>query len=298
MSFINAANPGSQINLLCLIFRVLHEHPCKFTVEELQRHCAPEEIFKTDEAKKRFRENLKFWLTPPHNLCELDDDGKLTLDLPVAGVEYSLAEVAHQLRHRLMAIKFTDLLDPDNDEFLSLRAIRSFAYILTQDRYVIFKESLTKENVRSNFAKNFFDYIPREAEEKLFLEYSNFLGLSESVGDNEHLDPTRLIKSFLEEVFKNSKELNAADFIRRLADYVPIIDNGEHNLTVRKAIGVEADMTNILSINLSHALNRLSEERLLHFPPYKSDDSDAVTLNLPNGVTRQISSVEYIGVMK
>ena len=120
------------------------------------------------------------------------------------------------------------------------------------------------------------------------------MGISERVGVKEHLDPTRLIKSFLRQVFQDRKELKASDFIKLLSVHVPVIDNGKYNLAVRKITGAEVDIPNSLSINLSHALYRLNEEQAIKFVK-TSDDSSAVTLTLPNGIKEQISTVVFEG---
>jgi hypothetical protein len=293
MSFINNAHPGSQINLLCLIYRILYQNPNKFTVDELQSYCAPESLFSAEDHKKRFKETLSFWLTSPHQLWSTNEHDKLVLNLPTYSSGFESAEVAHQLRHRLMQIEFSNILE-EVDEFGASKAIRSFAYILTQDQYIIFKNELTRNNIDLSFANNFGNYSLNDSEKSYFIEFCNFLGISERVGSKEHLDPTRLVKSFLGEIFEASKVLKASDFVNQLSMSIPIIDYGEHNLSVREVIGAEVDMPNTLSVNLSHALNRLSEERILTFTEL-SDDVDSVILHLPNGATKQISSVEYIG---
>jgi hypothetical protein len=294
MSFINNAHPGSQIHLLCLIYRIICENPAKFTAEELQGYCAPKKLFKSSDAEKRFRAELKFWSSPPHNLWAVDDKGKLILDTPELPTGYSYADVAHQLRHRLMEIEFTNILGSD-DEFGASKAMRSFAYILTQDKFVLFGDDLTTENIDRSISANFGSYSLNNSEKSYFIQYCNFLGLSEKNGSREYLDPTRLIRSFLKKAFQESTELKLSAFIRCLSQLIPIIDNGKYNIEVRKKIGAEVDTPNILSAGLSHALNRLHEERIIQLSTL-SDDSDAVILTLPDGLTTQYSSVLFEGV--
>lgn len=292
MSFINSASPGSQINLLCLIFRALHESPNKYNTDELQEFCAPETLFEKDDQRKRFKETLSFWSTPPHQLWSVDQDKKLFLDLPVEFNGFSIPAVAHQLRHRLMAIDFSDILSK-KDEFGASKAIRSFAYILTQDDFVIFKKGLTRDNVDASFARNFGEFSLNDNEKNLFIEFCNFLGISDKVGAQEYLDPTRLLDSFLSKIFDQTQELKATDFFDRLAKCLPIVDNGKYNKIVRETIDFETDMPNSLSINLSHAINRLKEQRVIQITD-TSDDVNAVVLNLPNGSERKISSITYL----
>jgi len=275
-----------------LIYRVLYENPKKYTMSELQDFCAPEAIFSSDDNRKRFRDTLRFWSTSPHQLWSTDSEKKLFLDLPTPLEGFSVSVVAHQLRHRLMEIDFSDILSRE-DEFGASKAIRSFAYILTQDDFSIFHNALTRRKIDASFASNFGLYSLNDSEKPFFMEFCNFLGISEKVGTDDYLDPTRLLSSFVSKIFEERQELGAAEFIQRLARFVPILDNGKYNLVVREVIGAEIDMPNFLSINLSHALNRLNEKRVLQFST-KSDDVDAVVLNFPNGIRRQISSIAYL----
>lgn len=293
MSFINNANPGSQINLLCLIYRIIHENHAKFTVEELQNYCAPRKLFKSPDAEKRFRGELSFWSISPHQLWSVDDQNRLYLDTPEPVSGYSYADVAHQLRHRLMEIEFGNILGSD-DEYGASKAMRSFAYILTQDKFVLFGDDLTTDNIDRSMSGNFGSYSLNNSEKSYFIQFCNFLGLSEKIGSKEHLDPTRLVRSFLKKAFQESKELKATAFIQRLSQLIPIIDNGKYNLEVKEVVGAEVDTPNLLSAGLSHALNRLHEERIIQLPTL-SDDSGAVILTLPDGATTQFSSVIFEG---
>jgi hypothetical protein len=293
MSFINNAHPGSQINLLCLIYRLISENSKKFTVEEIQKYCAAESLFSSEDHKKRFRENLNYWLDSPHKLWKTDENGKLELDLPCDFTGNKPSDIAYQLRHRLMQLELDDILSED-DQHGASKAIRSFAYILTQDNYAIFNKELTPQNLDKSFAKNFGRFSLNNSEKSYFIEFCNFLGISEISGKNEYLDPTRLVESFLSDVFKNENEIPAIDFLKKLSKLIPIIDNGKYNLIVREAIGAEVDMPNSLSINLSHALHRISEKQIINFTK-KSDDVNALTLNLPNGNQEHISMVTFQG---
>ncbi len=278
--------------MLCLIYRVLHENPNKYTGEELQDYCAPEPIFSSDDHRKRFRDTLSFWSKSPHQLWSSGQEKKLSLDLPVESNGFSVSEIAHQLRHRLMAIDFSDI-SSDEDEFGASKAIRSFAYILTQDKFSIFNHALTKEEIDASFASNFGNFSLNDSEKSYFIEFCNFLGISEKVGSQDFLDPTRLLDSFVSKIFEDTRELKATDFFQRLAECVPIVDNGKYNVLVRELIGAETDMPNSLSINLSHAINRLKEKRVIQIAE-TSDDMNAIVLNLPNGIERQISSITLL----
>ena len=81
MSFINNANPGSQINLLCLIFRILFENPGKYGVEELKNYCAPESVFSSNDNKKRFSENFSFWMNGSIKMWGFNEKNFLTLQV-------------------------------------------------------------------------------------------------------------------------------------------------------------------------------------------------------------------------
>jgi len=293
MSFINNAGSGSQINLLCLIYRILDKKPNQFTEDELCNYCAPNTLFSKENQRKWFKSELSFWSSPPHQLWGKDGNGKLFLDTVGTRNGSTPADVAHQLRLRLMQVSFNDILG-DEDEFGSSKAMRSFAYILTQDRFVIFKDELNVSSIDNSFAENFAGYSLNNSEKSYFIEFCNFLGLTEKVSGKEHLDPTRLIKSFIPQVFSDKKELKISDFIARLSEYVPIIDSGEYNRIIRKEISEEMDVSTTLSVNLSHALKRLHEAHVLNLKTL-SDDISAIRLTYPNGAVEQVSSIAYIG---
>jgi len=280
----------------------LYNEPNKYSEEDLQAYCAPESLFDSDEAKKRFRVNLSFWLQSPHHLWSLDAGGKLFLDTPEARDGCSPNDVAHQMRCRLMEMEFENILELNEngrgyDEFGSSKAVRSLAYILTQDQHVIFKEEITKESIDRSLSNNFSSFTLNDSEKSLFIEYCNFLGITERVvmGGNiekEFLDPTRLIESFLPNIFKIEKTMSASSLIKELSTRIPIIDNGRYNILVREYVGQGIATPNVLSVNLSHALKRLHESRVVDFVR-RSDDVGTVTLVLPDGSKDLISEVTY-----
>lgn len=291
MSFINNAHPGSQINLLCLVFRTLFENPGKYGVEELKNYCAPERIFSSNDHKKRFADNLSFWMDGPIKMWGLDENNLLTLRTDDKLVGSKPTDVAHHLRKALMKVKFTDIL-AERDEYGASKAIRTFAYILTQDKFSIFRTALNKSSLDSSFANNFAQYSLNDSEKSYFIEFCNFLGISEKVGAEDYVDPTRMISSFLSDLFEENTDLAASNFIQKLSSLVPIIDFGEHNTVVRNAIGSNLSRPNDLSINLSHALYRLNLDQVIKFSRI-SDDANPVVLNLPDGRTESISTVTY-----
>lgn len=293
MSFINNANPGSQINLLCLIFRILFENPGKYSVEDLKNYCAPATIFSANDNKKRFTDNFAFWMNGPIKMWGLNDKNLLTLQVEDELVGSKPSDVAHHLRKALMKIKFTDILADKKDEYGASKAIRSFAYILTQDQFSIFQTALNPDSLDASFAKNRFPYSLNNSEKSVFIEFCNFLGISEKVGSEEYIDPTRLISSFLGDLFKDKNVIEASKFIQQLAKLVPLIDFGEHNSVVRTSMDPNLSESNVLSINLSHALHRLNLGRVIKFSR-EADDSNPIVLNLPNGKTESVSSIAFL----
>ena len=191
-----------------------------------------------------------------------------------------------------MKVKFTDIL-AEKDEYGASKAMRAFAYILTQDHFSIFKTALNKSSLDASFAKNFSQYSLNDSEKSYFIEFCNFLGISEKVGAEEYIDPTRLIESFLGDLFKEKNVLEAAKFIQQLSSLVPIIDFGTHNTVVRGSTSSGLTRPNELSINLSHALYRLNQRQVIKFSR-EADDSNPVVLNLPNGKTESVSSIAYL----
>ena len=79
MSIINNANPGSQIPLICMIYRVLSRNNGQLTVNEITELCRPTNLGVNKNQRDKFGMELEFWMREEHQLWYLDSDERLCL---------------------------------------------------------------------------------------------------------------------------------------------------------------------------------------------------------------------------
>ena len=156
MAIINNANPGSQLNLLCLIYRVLNRNSNKYSLEELYSLCRPEELLWVKDHKKRFRENFNFWQKPGWQLWDEDAQQKIYILEPIDG-EVTPDKVANIVRRKFFQNIDEQFMEPDNKEVAQL--FRGLAFILSAELFAPFKGSaITRENLDSKIRELFNDY--------------------------------------------------------------------------------------------------------------------------------------------
>lgn len=293
MAIINNASPGSQLNLLCLIYRVLNRNPNKFSLEELYGLCRPEELLWKEDHKKRFRENFNFWKKQGWKIWDEDAQQKIYLLEPIEG-EVTPDKVANIVRQKFFQNIDEKFLEPDNKEVAQL--FRGLAFILSAEVFAPFKgESITKENLDAKIRELFNDYPLNDSEKGYFLEYCHFLGFLELSSPSEYvIDPTKAVKNVLPYVFENDAQLEMKNFIDSLSELLPVLDGGfykksvENYLTERHGVSFGSKQ---ISPALSHALQRISHEGAIRFESL-SDDSSGMILNTPID-SRTISVVHF-----
>ena len=87
-----------------------------------------------------------------------------------------------------------------------------------------------------------------------------------AVGDSSKffVDPTRVVRAYLPEIFSNSQSLPAEDFLNSLAILVPVLDSGNYRSEVEASLDKRywrEILGNNLSMSLSLALHRLESLR-------------------------------------
>lgn len=295
MAIINNANPGSQLNLLCLIYRVLNRNSNKYSLEELYSLCRPEELLWVKDHKKRFRENFNFWQKPGWQLWDEDAQQKIYILEPIDG-EVTPDKVANIVRRKFFQNIDEQFMEPDNKEVAQL--FRGLAFILSAELFAPFKGSaITRENLDSKIRELFNDYPLNDSEKSYFLEYCHFLGFLEIKSSSEYVvDPTKAVKSVLPYVFENKKQLEIKSFIDSLSEYLPVLDGGFYKTRVEKYLnerhGISFNHKRI-SPALSHALQRVSHEGGVRFESL-SDDRNGMILNTPIA-SHSVSIIHYNG---
>lgn len=286
MAIINNAHPGSQINLLCLIYRVLHRSPNKYNLEELYNTCRPEELLWKNDHKKRFRENFNFWKKESWRLWAEDENQKLYLTEQNGG-SASTRDVANLVRDKFFEEIDENFLEPENKEVAQL--YRSLAFILSLHLFAPFGgESLTVKKLDAKLQDLFIDYQLNDSEKAYFLEYCHFLGFLEIKSATHQetqyvVDPTEAVKSVLEKIFVDRTHMAIRDFIRALSGLLPVLDGGYYKSNVENYLESKNSMTfnsNQISAALSHALQRIYHMGIIKFEVL-SDDRNAMSLTLP-----------------
>lgn len=286
MAIINNAHPGSQINLLCLIYRVLHRSPNKYNLEELYNTCRPEELLWRNDHKKRFRENFNFWKKESWRLWAEDDNQKIYLTEQNEGGA-GTRDVANLVRGKFFEAIDENFLDPENKEIAQL--FRGLAFILSLPLFAPFGgETLTVKKLDAKLQELFIDYQMNDSEKAYFLEYCHFLGFLE-IQSATHLetqyvvDPTEAVKNVLVKIFVDNTHMAIRDFIKALSVLLPVLDGGYYKSNVENYLENKNAMTfncNQISPALSHALQRIYHMGIIKFDSL-SDDSKAMSFVLP-----------------
>ena len=109
------------------------------------------------------------------------------------------------------------------------------------------------------------------------LQYMTILGFASGNGSNYILDPTPAIEDELKNVFNNKNILTANEFLKNLAEIIPILDFGKYRKEVEDYLRSDVfKKTNQLELSetLSFALSRLKEKGILSFE--SKGDADKV----------------------
>jgi hypothetical protein len=296
MAIINNANPGSQINLLCMIYRVLARNPNKYTKAELYEVCRPASLFRKDEHKSRFRLNLDFWLKPVHQLWKVDENECYYLVHPVSSVTPLVEEIAKVVLKVLLQADISGVLQKDSNDIEPL--LRTLSFVLSQQRFCPFGEELTSSTLDNSLKSHFNQYQLNNESRTPFLEYGHFLGFLELKPGTEGVleyvvDPTMAIQRTLTDIFTDKYKLSASDFLSRLSIKLPVLDGGIHRLEVEACLSDRSENPDeTLSRAVSHALQRLQLSGLIRCEA-SSDDSRSLQLNLPYP-TKPFSQIQYI----
>lgn len=296
MAIINNAHAGSQINLLCLIYRVLHRNPKKFDKKELFEVCRPSTLFRKPGHEKRFRENLTFWQKEAVKLWDTDEEQKYYLVDDAS--DSKVSSIAKLIGIKLFKEIDEDFLKPENIEKAQL--YRTLAFILSLSSFAPFgEESLTSQTLDEKLKALFTEFQLNDSEKSYFLEYCHFLGfldLADSKGKSIEyvVDPTMVVKSALNDVFLENDQLSIKEFINQLSVVLPVLDGGEYKKGVENYLeqnsGMNFDSKNI-SEALSHSIERLNRMSLIRCKAL-SDDVDALNLTLPSG-NASVSIIEF-----
>lgn len=291
MSIINNAHAGSQINLLCMIFRVIHRNEKKLSVDEVTELCRPAQLPIGDTQEKRFPTNLKFWMKESHQLWAEDTDGKLELIKKIVSpTPDNIAEVVSEV---LFSVDVQDVFANSSNDGIE-QLFLSLSCILASEKFTYdSREAIDSRTLDKLFAECLPGVpIPNNSEKPVINEYGNFLGYLEPTKFGFYVDPTRAVSRTLPVIFADSSELGASEFLKRLAACCPLLDGGvfREQVASRMSKFISSDSQTV-SKPLSLAIKRLSLAGILAVD-VKSDDPDAYRLQL-TGSEQLFSNIEF-----
>lgn len=278
MSIINSANPGSQINLLCMIYRVIHRSNGKFSAEEISELCRPAHLPTKEDHKKRFAENLRFWGQQTHQLWDVDEKSRLVLlNGAASATPEDIAAATSDALHKEI---HDDLFKTKNHDTTPL--FRCLGTILVADAYT-FDSGVTLTNAELDqlFTQLGVKYPPNDSEKKYVLAYGHFLGYLEPAGSDGYVvDVTRAVRREIREVMGKDKTLSSSIFLDKLAAKLPLLDGGNYQEQVRAKARNRAHIDReerAFSRALSLALDRLRLSGLIMLE-HQADDPNAYVL--------------------
>lgn len=319
MSVINSANPGSHIPSLIFVDKLLNRRIIKnadyYSIDLILEENAPDNLFVKDKLndegefdlhdnpKKKLPEAIAFW--SKIGLWETSDDG-----IKATSVLSNDSNLAARIVRTIFGRKYEILTGNDIEPM-----IRAMCTFLALDKHSFGGEYLNSAELALSNDK----YMPLQSHEQTrltinssdasnFLEYGLLLGYMEKIGNDRYIvDPTRLIKSYLVDLFEpentqKSPSISIKVFIEKLNKKIPIFDGGEYRVKVEELMQTkkndwEPSPDYVISKSLSHALYRLKLEGEI-FLDKRSDSLDSVTIQLANNETEEVSHIELVRGIK
>lgn len=297
MSIINNANAGSEINLLCLIYRVISRNNNKLSVNDIQTLCRPDNLPEKKDQEKKFRETLNFWMRAPQQLWVENEDSKLEIyNTGQDSFEPTLDEIASVVNEILFKLDVEDMFEKNH---ASRHFYELISCVLSVDSFSVSGDLDLKKNATLDtfFGSQLPGSIPNSNEKGLWRNYGYFLGFLEiSPSGRVYADPTRAIKWVLPKLFADHGSLRMSDFISRLGKFIKVLDGGKFRSRVESQMNQKVNQSVDdfhLSKTLSISLERLRLENLIRLNQ-KDDDQDAFYLHLESTPV-PCSEVIYVG---
>ena len=294
MSIINNAHPGSQIRLLCLIDRVLirRRKLAPISRQELIETCRPENLPNYEDGKKRFEDNLNFWLeeglwAEHEGSIKVKDLKATEQDLPSRVL--ALCVKSHAEKDILLGNR----IEPFLCTITALLCHEQFSFQGQQGGTQLLHTSADTAESINNCLPSKLRINLNEA--PTIKKWGVFLGFLEPFGRGVITDPTRAITPILPELFVKNDTLQVRDFITALAERLPMLDGGKYRRVIEPLLeekGWQAPLENRVSTSLSHALLRFEAgfQLILDLP---SDDSKSMALISTDGKKRFVGTVRY-----
>ena len=289
--FFNTTAQGSHIGTLCLIYRVLRRATDKeITVDKLKELCAPDTLARKSNHKTKFQDMLTFWGKDFHKIWSINEDGKLSLipDHVTKNPNPTPEEISKVVRSALFKKPIETITTAKNDNkytteplFLCLSCFLACEAHGPFDKVPINKSAIVS-SLRERLGTG-TDYALNEEEFSGLIEWMLFLGFANLNHGDVVIDPTRVVKDVLNEIFCLKATLPIREFINKIGHLIPVFDGGDYHkqtILLMKSNGWEYNYDKKMSSSLSLALHRLQIENLITLVP-GSDDLDSIEMDEP-----------------
>jgi len=293
VSFINSANPGSQIELMSIIYRVLNRSS-SVKEDRLMELCNPATLAENDNQAKKFPDELRFWSEPDHQLWEKDNSGSYSLiHRPYAGKDPGPSDIAAVVRSMVMGMKFFSVIG-NEDGFAKFIALLSCILVAPEHAELHAGQVINNNALRSLQER----YLPIEthansSELGFVLAYAHFFGFlvpSPTASGDYYVDPTEVVRRVLIHELAIEQSMTIRDCVELLAQKIPVFDGGKFRIEVEETMeekgGFQPPHKDYLSRSLSHAFYRLRSARTITLKEL-SDDPEQIIFDLPKPIGNQ-----------
>ncbi|EHR1106446.1 hypothetical protein HYO14_05210 [Vibrio parahaemolyticus] len=315
MSIINNANPGSNIEALYALDKVItlfsqntKNGGKRLPLDRLMSDVTPSNLFldinkqengefkRLDNPEKKVKETLRFW----------GDAGLWDVTKEGVRSNHPVLDNTRQLPQRLLKVisrKEYDLFKGNDIEPF----LRFLIFFLCIDDVTFVGHQVLDRNSAGELVAKLIDSSEvsnamsfNTNERPVFFAYAHMLGFLEQIGPKSYfVDPTRAIKAFLPSIFESNKSMSFDVFLTKLNECLPIFDQGKYRQQVEKQMIREVDIRAKenglrVSASLSVAIERLIRERMIGWS-LESDSAIRYSLTLPNGEEKIVSNVQFLG---
>lgn len=295
MSLLNRPSDGIYPVLIAIFQLVLARK--NLTREQLLKLCAPAEACSQDHANN----TLNTWISL--GLFDTKSDGAIVIHADILGAERK-PEQLRKVARRLA-------LDPKNNSDLWAKEDARSADFTLALSWFLAQDAWGADFGGWNQVQDLFMHQMAEGRTILqndtrwsgLKDWASYLGFGCSPRFSQGItpDPTEAIRDALPVVFGRHKTLPAKDFIRQLAEELPVIDGGDYRKQIEAVLLSRDDEYSWkalpdgrLSTSLSRALLRLHEEGILRHS-LKADSIHRVALTGRDGaqMREDISEFSY-----
>lgn len=281
MSLLNLASDGLP-NILVSLAATLQRARKSLTRAALLARVAPEGV--ANEDGKMARQTLNRWLEL--GLFE-ENNESIRLVPPLESAVNDEAALLAAVREAARRCALSEVNNPDlwaHREAKAADLTRSLAWLLAQDVYR-FSFGDIEALEAAQIADTSSRLMRNDTRQNGLKYWSHFLGFVREPGGGE-IDPTCAIRESLNRCIVRGEGMPAADFIRNLADELPVLDGGRWRVAVedrleRQALPALAEGQ--LSTALSRALIQLNMEGLVIFEN-RADVGRSIVLTGRDGI--------------